>query len=73
MQADRIIQRFNLNEEQAEVVQYVASWCHPGSGSSGGSASKAARVAAERAPPVCLCHGPFGSGKLSQGLFRGIG
>lgn len=67
MQAEAMARRFNLNPEQVEVLQYVAGWCSPGSsrssgGSSGlGSAGKAA-VAAGSPPPVCLVHGPFGSG-----------
>ncbi|KAL4457552.1 hypothetical protein ABPG75_012417 [Micractinium tetrahymenae] len=63
--AERICQRFGLNQEQSEVLQYVASWCQPGGGGSGGSASKArgGGAAGQAPPPVCLVHGPFGSGK----------
>eukprot|EP00887_Chlorella_sp_A99_P002672 scaffold6.g2672.t1 len=46
-QADTVIRRFSLNQEQAEVVRSVAAWCQPGGGGS----------------PICLVHGPFGSGK----------
>ncbi len=55
LQADRICQRFGLNQEQAEVLQYVASWCQSGGGA-GGTGTGAP-------PPVCLVHGPFGSGE----------
>ena len=79
VQAERISKQFGLNEEQAEVMHYVAGWCSLGAarssgGAGGGSARKAAAgaaaaaaVAAEgepQAPPVCLIHGPFGSGGL---------
>lgn len=68
LQAERISQQFGLNQEQAEVLQYVAGWASVGS-SGGSSASKrrssmgAAAAAEGQPPPVCLVHGPFGSGE----------
>lgn len=64
LQAERICRRFGLNQEQAEVLQYVASWCQPGSASAGGGVVTAQGGAAAQAPPpICLVHGPFGSGE----------
>lgn len=67
MQAERISRQFGLNQEQAEVLQYVAGWASV-AGSSGGTASKrrgsmGAAAAEVQPPPVCLVHGPFGSGE----------
>lgn len=45
-----IVERFQLNKEQAEAVRHVETWISQPEG-------KASR------PPVCLIHGPFGSGK----------
>lgn len=67
VQAERISRQFGLNQEQAEVLQYVAGWASVGSGG-GGSASKrrgslGAATAEGQPPPICLVHGPFGSGE----------
>ena len=67
MQAERISRQFGLNQEQAEVLQCVAGWASI-AGGSGGSASKrrgsmGAAAAEVQPPPVCLVHGPFGSGE----------
>lgn len=68
VQAERTSQRFGLNQEQAEVLQYVAAWAAIGAGGgTGGSASKrrgssGMAAGAGQPPPVCLVHGPFGSG-----------
>ena len=69
VQAERIAQQFNLNQEQREVLQYVAGWaaisCGGGSSASKrrGSTSGAAAAVAGQPPPICLVHGPFGSGE----------
>lgn len=62
--AERIARQFGLNQEQAEVLAYVASWqmAAPGPPGSTGRAAAAAAAAADRPPPICLVHGPFGSG-----------
>ena len=70
VQAARIAQQFSLNQEQAEVLQYVAGWAAISAGT--GSASKrpgsGTSAAPGAPPPVCLVHGPFGSGaRLVEG------
>lgn len=47
--AAEVTTRFQLNEEQQEVLGHVAAWFLPGGVS--------------KPLPVCLVHGPFGSGK----------
>jgi hypothetical protein len=49
--AKRLADEFGLNEEQREVLAHVAGWA---SGRGG-------------PPPVCLIHGPFGSGEVALG------
>ena len=71
LQAERIIQQFSLNQEQGEVLQYVASWqMAPGSAACAGASKRQASSAAtgNQTPPVCLVHGPFGSGEVGGGL-----
>lgn len=71
LQAERIIHQFSLNQEQGEVLQYVASWqMAPGSAASAGASKWQASSAAtgNQTPPVCLVHGPFGSGEIGGGV-----
>lgn len=63
LQAERICRRFGLNQEQGEVLQYVASWCQPGGGTGSAGTRACGRAAAGVPPPICLVHGPFGSGE----------
>lgn len=65
--AERVARRFRLNQEQAEVLAYVASWqMAPPSTPSSAAKRAAAAMAADRPPPICLVHGPFGSGEGMQ-------
>lgn len=47
--ADEPAVLLGLNEEQREVLQHAVSWFNP--------------EKAQRRSPVCLVHGPFGTGK----------
>ena len=64
--AMEVIQRFNLNEEQAEVVHHVATWTEHQDLRMDGRINSLHSEDAPRcrgASPVCLVHGPFGTGK----------
>jgi hypothetical protein len=65
VQAQRLARQFGLNKEQQEVMEYVAGWA-----GGGDSAAAAAAAAGSAAPPICLVHGPFGSGE-QWGWVRG--
>ncbi|MEW5302806.1 MAG: hypothetical protein WDW36_005553 [Sanguina aurantia] len=59
--AERVIDDFGLNPDQADVIRHVGSWLQqpPQEQPPEATAPLPCR------PPVCLVHGPFGSGKSS--------
>lgn len=59
----RLIEELRMNKDQAKVMHRVAAWVLDES-----SSENRAQAEAPRHEPLCLVHGPFGSGKSKQAM-----